>query len=367
MLEPRTPVNRLQVPLQFRANSKLRSPSAHSATTISKTRTQFIGQPLEVHVPKDHEEQKTLNYQSSPISSLIPDIQWRKNTLAPLGEHGITPWPKKRTKNRIRSPLVPADLRSEPQAEGASSDISRITELGRHRLSLSTPVKKYTTGRNRTYCLKLEALSAPPDDLFPNTAPLRSLPSQVLQHTPSKHKELVAALGLDPTQPVKKRTIWTMLDEIRLVRSDGLLTGADALEPMEDARVVPLCQRRCNGMATSDSPLARRWTILGTPAKSEMSVAVDTPGFVRSPKPSSGDGSPSLLVDKPKLSVQARALSASYEWSLISVRWKTAGDHSSTNTTSPNRKFLKPTQRSLLTRAHTLVRFIGSKKSFGRS
>lgn len=155
-----------------------------------------------------------------------------------------------------------------------------------------------------------------------------------------------------------------MLDEIRLVRSDGLLSDADALEPLENARVIPLYQRRRNGVATSDSPLVRRWTSLGTPAKSAVSMVVDSPSFALSHKRLSGDRSPDPVVEKPYFSVQERPISASYEWSLISVKRKPIGDHSLSTNSS---KRLKLAQPSLLARAHSLVKFIGSKKSSGRT
>ncbi|KLO17394.1 hypothetical protein SCHPADRAFT_167197 [Schizopora paradoxa] len=292
----------------------------------------------------------------------VHDKKEHRNSLPPLGNRGITPWPKKRSKRRTRSPLIPEELRLESE-----SDFPAMNNLGPH-VPMTTPVKKGTPCRSRTDCLKLEALlSVPSEDLFPGpkTMSLGPLPSQVLQHTPPKHEELMTALGLSPTPPAKKRTLWTMLDEIRLVRSDGLLSGADALEPLENARVVPLYQRRRNGVVASDSPLARRWTCLGTPAKSEKSVAVDSPNFVLSHECLSGDGSSSITIAAdPGFSAQEKAISAGYEWSLISMKRKTSGDDS---TPIDSSKRLKVTQPSLLARAHTFVRFIGSKKSSGRS
>ncbi|EJD06903.1 uncharacterized protein FOMMEDRAFT_152232 [Fomitiporia mediterranea MF3/22] len=78
---------------------------------------------------------------------------------------------------------------------------------------------------------------------------LVSLPTQVLKHTP-----VTSASGSPCISKARIKTIWTMMDEIRLVKSGGLLTDQHALVPSSQARVIPLFQRFRHEADTNASP-----------------------------------------------------------------------------------------------------------------
>ncbi|KAL5486065.1 hypothetical protein ACEPAI_7109 [Sanghuangporus weigelae] len=217
-----------------------------------------------------------------------------------------------------------------------------------------------------------------------------SLPSQVLKHTPLGAQSSSSPSSSPCLSKARMKTIWTMLDEMKLIRSGGLLLDADALAPGSRVCVIPLCKRLRNGIiesgSTGDAVLRR------TPARSSS-----TPyHLVASSARRSRLETPSVVPPVPSITyalAHARAewrshpaeyrlrktnVGEKYNWTLVDVkkpqrlrRRSTLGKpmisagYGVSITTRDTMTARKP---SLLTRAQTLVKlkFSGSKRVVGR-
>ena len=88
------------------------------------------------------------------------------------------------------------------------------------------------------------------------TASLSSLPTQILHHTPHA-RELSAIFPEDDphaSSRVNVKEIWTMADEMRLVRVGGIIHEEETLSPKKDVQVVPLFRRSRNGSSEHGNP-----------------------------------------------------------------------------------------------------------------
>ncbi|OCB91688.1 hypothetical protein A7U60_g1040 [Sanghuangporus baumii] len=217
-----------------------------------------------------------------------------------------------------------------------------------------------------------------------------SLPSQVLKHTPLGAQSSSSPSSSPCLSKARMKTIWTMLDEMKLIRSGGLLSDADALAPESGVCVVPLCKRLRNGINESGSPVDA--VLRRTPARSSS-----TPyHLVASSARRSRLETPSVVPPVPSISyalAHARAEwrnhpaedplrktndGEKYNWTLVDVkkpqrlrRRSTLGKpmisagYGVSITTRDTMTARKP---SLLTRAQTMVKlkFSGSKRVVGR-
>lgn len=90
---------------------------------------------------------------------------------------------------------------------------------------------------------------------------ISALPTQILKHTPiqqtTKSERTTAQVtGSASHSPCiskgRAKSIWTMADEIALVRAGGVLPSPKILAPCPDAHVVALCLRRRNGVEAAN-------------------------------------------------------------------------------------------------------------------
>ena len=221
-----------------------------------------------------------------------------------------------------------------------------------------------------------------------------SLPSQVLKHTPLGSQSSDSPSSSPCLSKARTKTIWTMLDEMKLIRSGGLLQDTDGLAPGHELRVVPLCQRLRNGSDASDSPgagLVRRTPVrsASTPYKLDVSSArrarfeatnalPPVPSITSALAHAKTEWEHHVAEDRPKTTTDDGE--KKYKWTLVHVK-KPASEcperqsplgkpmisagYGVSITTRDTTTARKP---SLLTRAHTLVKFkfSGSKRVVGR-
>ena len=211
---------------------------------------------------------------------------------------------------------------------------------------------------------------------------LLSLPSQILKHTPiDRHFSHVYSSTSPCLSKARVKTVWTMVDEMKLVRTGGLLRDTSALEPITQVRVVPLCQRLRNGVEVE-----RNGPLLKTPARSASMPYYLTVSKHRNqafkdqmesadvlPASSSitgfaGGKEEQKIYEKKKKRRRDRS-----EWTIVDVKKserrfsQPIGAYRSVGT-KHNSGEIGSAKPSLLTRAQTLMKFKfpGSKKVVGR-
>ncbi|KAL5525723.1 hypothetical protein ACEPAG_7060 [Sanghuangporus baumii] len=219
-----------------------------------------------------------------------------------------------------------------------------------------------------------------------------SLPSQVLKHTPLGAQSSSSPSSSPCLSKARMKTIWTMLDEMKLIRSGGLLSDEDALAPGSRVCVIPLCKRLRNGINESGS--TANAVLRRTPARSSSTpyhLAASSTRRSRSclETPSVVPPVPSMTYALAHARAEWRDLPAEdrfrktnvgekYKWTLVDVkkpqrlrRRSTLGKpmisagYGVSITTRDTMTARKP---SLLTRAQTMVKlkFSGSKRVVGR-
>ncbi|THH01777.1 hypothetical protein EW145_g6855 [Phellinidium pouzarii] len=226
---------------------------------------------------------------------------------------------------------------------------------------------------------------------------LGTLPTQILKHTPymSCTGPQTTAADSPCLSKARTKTIWTMSDEITLVRAGGVLPDAYALEPSSHARIVPLCQRLRNGVSESGSAqgLVPAMKDVRTPVRSASTpyhLLASSARRTNSTRASSGEGPalppvPSLSralahvedTDNGEESAEADRKVERYNWTFINIK------KPENRVASMSDRFLEHgpggygvcvgAKPSLLTRAHTLMklkitgpRVLTSKKLVGR-
>lgn len=218
---------------------------------------------------------------------------------------------------------------------------------------------------------------------------LLSLPSQILKHTPVNHASSSAYSSASPClSKARVKTVWTLVDEMKLIRTGGVLRDTSALEPISQVRVVPLCQRLRNGV-----DVERNGTLLKTPARSasmphNLSVSkhrnrrckdqtnVTDILPISSSTLSPAGGREDVNVDsKEEKKMKRRRKQEQCEWTFVDVKKSERrfsqpigayrGGEAKHAFSSVGTVFAKP---SLLTRAQTLMKlkFPGSRKVVGR-
>ncbi|KAH8118039.1 hypothetical protein DFH11DRAFT_1541288 [Phellopilus nigrolimitatus] len=223
-----------------------------------------------------------------------------KENAPPLLNRTSSDRSSRRSFTRVQSPLVPKERRESlcasrtflvpraeaevPAADFASSDIypfccTPTREAGKSFSLEESSGLAATTAENRlpsATSLALAISSLPTqilkhtprpsslalDARFSLSSSLRSnfprLPTQILKHTPcAPHTPPALPPSPAASSPclskARTKTVWTMADEITLVRTGGVLPGGLALAPSSQARVVPLFQRLRNGVSPSGS------------------------------------------------------------------------------------------------------------------
>ena len=156
------------------------------------------------------------------------------------------------------------------------------------------------------------------------------------------------------------RHVWTMADEMHLIRQGGELTTLQALSPSKDMRVVPLCLRRRNGdlQELPGTPVLHRTPVRTTSVPAHLLFTEDRNSLVpvltltRDDGARDGDDrSPSLL--------QGTGLS---QWSLSSGSFVVDFEHSPSPSSYPLHAAARTGNKSIFTRAQTLVSFVGPKR-----
>lgn len=250
-------------------------------------------------IPKVEESICTPDIKAPPLASTFPqpvappqsgkhESQFRVASkdpalaLASLPTQILSRTPKVTTGRRNPSATFTAAKRLMPTVVAGSSE----ADVGDYRARAAAPQVSATTAtppcratpslaaQMLKYALQASSV-ATASGLSPSPS-LCTLPTQILRHSPVPDASAVPApfAGLralqewksDPTSSpasnptttasespclsrARTKSIWTMADEITLVRTGGMIPDMRTLEPGADVRVVPLCRRLRNGFS----------------------------------------------------------------------------------------------------------------------
>lgn len=222
---------------------------------------------------------------------------------------------------------------------------------------------------------------------------ITALPTQILKHTPvqqtTKSERTTAQVTSSASHSPciskgRAKSIWTMADEIALVRAGGMLPSPKILAPCPDAHVVALCLRRRNGVEAANQDDK----ILQTPRRSS-SIPAHLHSSRRHSSVVSIEGSGRHGLPLPERALDLAALEETqeaakhverYRWTVVSVKNSEQDEgrgngsghllHRNGYGVYVGAAGAKP---SLMTRAQTYVRFkflgsrpFASKKLVGR-
>lgn len=166
-------------------------------------------------------------------------------------------------RSRAAAPLV-----SAATASPSRTSPSLATQVLKHALQASSVATSTAISPTPSFCtLPTQILKHSPMPIAPVNGPaapftgLRVLQDEILRQnrnacntslisTPIANAGTAAVSASDSPCLSRARTksLWTMSDEISLVRAGGILPGPFSLEPDANVRVIPLCKRLRNGL-----------------------------------------------------------------------------------------------------------------------
>lgn len=171
-----------------------------------------------------------------PRHKVVADRAHKENALPSLPTLVIQHTPKPSDSQPVYSVETPNPyLAVKPASALAPNTSSPLTQV----------IKiKQAKARPSSLIMQSSALSVMTDHIsFP------TLPTQILKHTPQPR--IADSYGSFTDSPCTSRfhakTVWTMADEIALVRTGGVVSLGQRLFPCPLLRVVPLCLRQRNG------------------------------------------------------------------------------------------------------------------------